>query len=54
MGQVLLDGHDLHGVTLASLRGQVAQVQQETFLFSSSVLGGGGGASNCRDETSRG
>ena len=37
-GQVLIDGHDLRGVTLASLRSQVAQVQQETFLFNASVL----------------
>ncbi|HEX8298249.1 MAG TPA: ABC transporter ATP-binding protein, partial [Rubricoccaceae bacterium] len=36
-GTVCLDGHDLRGVTLESLRGQVAQVQQETFLFSTSV-----------------
>jgi ATP-binding cassette subfamily B protein len=36
-GQVLLDGHDLRAVQLASLRSQVAQVQQETFLFNASV-----------------
>lgn len=37
-GQVLLDGHDLREVRLTSLRSQVAQVQQETFLFNASVL----------------
>ncbi|GAB4217210.1 MAG: ABC transporter ATP-binding protein [Roseiflexaceae bacterium] len=37
-GRVLIDGHDLRGVTLASLRSQIAQVQQETFLFNASVL----------------
>lgn len=37
-GCVLLDGHDLRGVTLQSLRSQVAQVQQETFLFNASAL----------------
>ncbi|MCU0491639.1 MAG: ABC transporter ATP-binding protein/permease [Chloroflexaceae bacterium] len=36
-GQVLLDRHDLREVTLASLRGQLGQVQQETFLFNASV-----------------
>jgi ABC-type multidrug transport system fused ATPase/permease subunit len=37
-GRVLIDGHDLSGVTLESLRSQVAQVQQETFLFNATVL----------------
>ncbi|MBC8163559.1 MAG: ABC transporter ATP-binding protein [Roseiflexaceae bacterium] len=37
-GRVLLDGHDLRNVTLASLRSQIGQVQQETFLFNASVL----------------
>ena len=37
-GRVLLDGHDLRGVQLASLRAQVAQVQQETYLFNTSAL----------------
>ena len=36
-GRVLVDGRDVRGVTLASLRGQVGQVQQETFLFNASV-----------------
>jgi ABC-type multidrug transport system fused ATPase/permease subunit len=37
-GRVLLDGHDLRGATLQSLRSQMAQVQQETFLFNTSAL----------------
>ncbi|MBX0331547.1 ABC transporter ATP-binding protein/permease, partial [Oscillochloris sp. ZM17-4] len=37
-GRVLVDGHDLRGATLESLRSQVAQVQQETFLFNATVL----------------
>ena len=36
-GAVLLDGHDLRDVSVGSLRGQVAQVQQETFLFNGTV-----------------
>jgi len=38
-GRVLIDGHDLRAVTLASLRSQTAQVQQETFLFNTTALG---------------
>jgi ABC-type multidrug transport system fused ATPase/permease subunit len=37
-GRVLVDGHDLREVTLQSLRAQIAQVQQETFLFTASAL----------------
>jgi ATP-binding cassette subfamily B protein len=37
-GRVLIDGHDLRAVTLASLRSQSAQVQQESFLFNTTVL----------------
>jgi len=37
-GEVLIDGHDLRGVTMASLREQLAVVPQEAFLFSGSVL----------------
>jgi ABC-type multidrug transport system fused ATPase/permease subunit len=37
-GQVLIDGHDLRAVTLDSLRSQIAQVQQETYLFNTSAL----------------
>jgi ABC-type multidrug transport system fused ATPase/permease subunit len=38
LGRVVVDGHDLRDVTLASLRSQIAQVQQETFLFTASAL----------------
>jgi ATP-binding cassette subfamily B protein len=37
-GRVLIDGHDLRTVTLQSLRAQMAQVQQETFLFTATAL----------------
>jgi ABC-type multidrug transport system fused ATPase/permease subunit len=37
-GAVSIDGHDLRSVTLASLRSQIGQVQQETFLFNTTVL----------------
>jgi ABC-type multidrug transport system fused ATPase/permease subunit len=37
-GRVLIDGHDLRGLALESLRGQIAQVQQETFLFNATAL----------------
>jgi subfamily B ATP-binding cassette protein MsbA len=36
-GRVLIDGHDLRDVTLASLRHQVATVTQETILFNDTV-----------------
>jgi ABC-type multidrug transport system fused ATPase/permease subunit len=36
-GRVLVDGHDLRDVQLASLRSQVAVVLQDTFLFNTSV-----------------
>jgi len=36
-GQVCVDGYDLRDVTLASLRGQIGLVPQETLLFSGSV-----------------
>jgi ABC-type multidrug transport system fused ATPase/permease subunit len=36
-GRVLIDGHDLRDVTLASLRGQIGVVMQETFLFSATL-----------------
>jgi len=36
-GRVLIDGHDLHGVTLTSLRRQLGVVPQEPFLFSGSI-----------------
>ena len=36
-GRILIDGHDLRDLTLASLRSQVAQVAQETILFNDTV-----------------
>ncbi len=36
-GAVKLDGHDVRGVTLESLRGQIGIVLQETLLFSGTV-----------------
>ncbi len=36
-GRVLIDGHDLRGVTLQSLREQIGTVTQETLLFNDTV-----------------
>jgi len=36
-GRILIDGHDLRDLTLASLRRQIAQVTQETILFNDTV-----------------
>lgn len=36
-GQILLDGHDLRQISLASLRRNVALVDQETFLFNDTI-----------------
>ena len=36
-GRVSIDGHDVRDVTLASLRGQIALVTQEPFLFDDTV-----------------
>jgi ATP-binding cassette subfamily B protein len=36
-GRVLVDGHDLRGVTMASLRSQMGIVPQEAYLFSGTV-----------------
>jgi ABC-type multidrug transport system fused ATPase/permease subunit len=36
-GAVLVDGHDLRSVSLASLRGQVGVVFQDTFLFDATI-----------------
>jgi subfamily B ATP-binding cassette protein MsbA len=36
-GRILIDGHDVRDLTLASLRRQVAQVTQETILFNDTV-----------------
>jgi ATP-binding cassette, subfamily B, bacterial len=36
-GRVLVDGHDLHDVTMRSLRSQMGIVPQEAFLFSGTI-----------------
>ncbi|MCQ2506482.1 MAG: ABC transporter ATP-binding protein/permease [Lachnospiraceae bacterium] len=36
-GKVLLDGHDLRDITLSSIRGSVAPVTQDVFLFSDTI-----------------
>ena len=36
-GRILIDGHDVRDLTLDSLRGQIAQVTQETVLFNDTV-----------------
>ncbi len=36
-GRILLDGHDLRRVTIASLTEQVGMVTQETFLFHDTI-----------------
>lgn len=36
-GRVLIDGHDVRDVTLASLRGQLGYVLQDSFLFSATI-----------------
>lgn len=36
-GTVLIDGHDIRGVTLDSLRGQIGIVPQDTLLFSGTI-----------------
>jgi ATP-binding cassette, subfamily B, bacterial MsbA len=36
-GQVLIDGHDVRGVTLSSLRRQISVVTQETVLFDDTI-----------------
>lgn len=36
-GRVLLDGHDLRDVTIASLRNNIGMVMQESFLFSGTL-----------------
>jgi subfamily B ATP-binding cassette protein MsbA len=38
-GKVCIDGHDVREVTLASLRGQIALVTQEPFLFDDTIRG---------------
>ena len=36
-GSILIDGHDLRDVSLASLRSQIGNVTQETILFNDTV-----------------
>ena len=36
-GKILIDGHDLHDVTLTSLAAQIGMVTQETYLFHDTV-----------------
>ncbi len=36
-GRVMIDGHDVRGVTLASLRAEIGMVSQETILFNDTV-----------------
>ena len=36
-GRILIDGHDIRGVTIESLRGQIAIVTQQTILFNDTV-----------------
>ncbi len=36
-GSITIDGHDLHDISLASLRKNIAMVDQETFLFNDTV-----------------
>jgi subfamily B ATP-binding cassette protein MsbA len=36
-GRILIDGHDLRDVTIASLRAQIGKVTQETVLFNDTV-----------------
>lgn len=37
-GRVLIDGHDIKGVTIQSLRSQIGIVQQDVYLFSGTVF----------------
>ena len=37
-GTILIDGRDIHGVTLESLRNNIGVVQQDVYLFSGTVL----------------
>ncbi len=37
-GRILMDGHDVRDLTIASLRGQIGVVTQGTFLFSDSIF----------------
>ncbi len=37
-GHITIDGQDIHGLTLKSLRGAIGMVQQEVYLFSGTVM----------------
>ena len=37
-GRITIDGQDIHGLTLKSLRSAIGMVQQEVYLFSGTVL----------------
>lgn len=37
-GEVLIDGHNVNDVTLESLRSQIGVMQQDTFLFSATIM----------------
>lgn len=50
-GAILIDGHDIREVNLASLRSRIAVVTQETFLFNDTVRNNiRYGAGECSDE----
>ena len=54
-GRVLVDGHDLRGVTEQSLRSQLGIVPQESFLFSGTIRDNiGFGRTDATDEDVRG
>lgn len=37
-GKITIDGHDIHGVTLRSLRQQMGMMLQDTFIFAGTVM----------------
>ena len=37
-GEILIDGHDIHSVTLNSLRSQMGIMLQDTFIFSGTIM----------------
>ncbi len=53
-GRILLDGHDLRDVTIASLRQQIGKVTQETVLFNDTVRNNiAYGSAGCANESGR-
>ena len=53
-GQISIDGHDIRGVTLLSLRSQMALVTQQTILFNDTVRSNiAYGSKNCTEEDVR-